>query len=183
MTDENGLFWLNLGCGGTLLPSPWQNHDIEMDIRNPLPFPDASVKYIVIGHCIEHCTPAEGYRFLEEAERVLAVHGVIRIAVPDITRIFDLCDKPYLDWLGRSGFGEPTKRSAIKNIVVNHGHQALWTAPLLLAILNNMKFVASEQVYGSSTSGYLCGVEGHHAVIGQHAAEVETTIVEGYRIP
>lgn len=85
---------LNLGCGSRVHPA-WQNFDLTatapgvrvLDIRGPLPFPDASADAVYHSHVLEHLDPHTGARFVAECRRVLRPGGVLRIAVPDLEMI------------------------------------------------------------------------------------------------
>jgi predicted SAM-dependent methyltransferase len=69
--------WVNLD-----LDSPAA--DIRMDLRDSLPFPDASVRFLYAEHFIEHITRDEACRLLGECARVLVRDGVIRLSTPDL---------------------------------------------------------------------------------------------------
>lgn len=59
-----------------------RKRDAWLDLRNPLPFRDASVYFVWCSHTIEHFFPDEAMRILREIRRVLKPEGVARIAVP-----------------------------------------------------------------------------------------------------
>lgn len=176
--------YLNLGCGGNRLPPPWQNFDADCDITKPLPWASASVDLIFIEHCLEHVTPAQAWGFLGEAYRVLRVGGVIRIAVPSIERVFELADREYLEWLKLSGFGLATRESAVENLIVNHGHLALWSIPLLRTCLLARGFSHAFLPSGlehSHCHPALRNIHGHGHVIGERNNAIETICVEGVK--
>lgn len=52
-----------------------------MDLRQPLPVPNDSVRFLFAEHVIEHITPEEAWRFFHEARRILKPGGVFRIAI------------------------------------------------------------------------------------------------------
>jgi predicted SAM-dependent methyltransferase len=87
--DSQGLR-LHLGCGPNYKPG-WVNidlfspgADIELDLREALPFTTASVVDIYSEHVFEHFSyPAEINRLLAECLRVLAPGGALDIGVPD----------------------------------------------------------------------------------------------------
>ncbi len=56
---------VQFGSGHNLLPG-WDNRDSETDIRKALPFPIASVEFILAEHVIEHVEFREGLEFLRE---------------------------------------------------------------------------------------------------------------------
>ena len=89
---------LNLGCY-TVMFKGWLNIDAlplydyatangyqfrQWDLRNPIPFPDASVKAIVASHVVEHLEPNHAAALLRECRRLLVPRGVLRVAVPDM---------------------------------------------------------------------------------------------------
>jgi predicted SAM-dependent methyltransferase/predicted 2-oxoglutarate/Fe(II)-dependent dioxygenase YbiX len=84
-----GELKLHLGCGDQHFAG-WINidargGDVRRDLRWPLPFADASVRYVYACHVVEHLYRAsELPRLLSEIRRVLAAGGVLRVVVPDI---------------------------------------------------------------------------------------------------
>jgi len=80
---------LHLGCGPNYKDG-WLNvdlfgvADINLDLREPLPFPDARFALVYTEHFLEHVDyPQATLRFLGECFRVLRSGGTIRIGVPD----------------------------------------------------------------------------------------------------
>ncbi len=59
------------------------------DATKRIPLPDSSAQVIYTSHMIEHLGLIGARTFLREAYRVLAVGGVIRIAVPDLKRLIE----------------------------------------------------------------------------------------------
>jgi predicted SAM-dependent methyltransferase len=65
-----------------------RSHRIEYgDAVKGLPLSDSSVEVLYSCHMLEHLSPAQAKRFLEEAKRLLVPGGVIRLAVPDLRRL------------------------------------------------------------------------------------------------
>jgi predicted SAM-dependent methyltransferase len=56
------------------------------DVTTGLPLPDRSVDVLYTSHMLEHLDQEEAVNFLREARRILRSGGVIRIAVPDISK-------------------------------------------------------------------------------------------------
>jgi predicted SAM-dependent methyltransferase len=166
---------LNLGCGGNILAG-WENHDSDVDIRNPLPYEDESIDFIFIEHCVEHVTTPDAVRFFAECLRILNHEGTLRVAVPSCDKIYDLADEPYLKWHGQSGFGDGTRRGAVRSILLDHGHLSAWNHSILEACLFAAGF-EQEKIYGS-TIGEL---EGHGKVIGEHNNAIETIVMEAVK--
>ena len=81
---------LNLGCGPNCKPG-WINvdlfdshADLQLDLREKWPFPDASIGHIYSEHVFEHFElHDEVAHFLSESYRVLQPGGVFDVGVPD----------------------------------------------------------------------------------------------------
>lgn len=166
---------LNLGCGGNILAG-WENHDMDVDITKPLRYEDNSIDFIFIEHCVEHTTTPDAVRFFAECLRILNHEGTLRVAVPSADKIFDLADAGYLTWHGQSGFGDGTRRGAVRSILLDHGHLSAWNHSILEACLFAAGF-ENEKIYGS-TIGEL---EGHGRVIGEHNNAIETIVMEAVK--
>ena len=83
---------LNIGAGSTQIPG-----FTPLDIKDgqpayPLKYADASVEEIYASHVLEHIPHTETVRCLAEWVRVLKPGGVLRIAVPDATKIMAMDD-------------------------------------------------------------------------------------------
>ncbi len=171
---------LHLGAGGNPLPG-WSNHDLDMDLRQPLPLPDASVRFLFAEHVVEHVTPREAWRFFKEVRRVLKPGGVLRLAVPCVDLIAERYDEAYADFLRRVTGGDGSKENAMDSIISNWGHQAVWTVPALRAVLHALGLKTTEGQSGVSAHPELHGIDGHARAIGAHANWVETGIVEAVK--
>jgi predicted SAM-dependent methyltransferase len=168
------------GCGGNKLDG-WENYDSEVDITKPLPFPDNSTDYIFAEHVVEHLDSREVFNFFSECYRILKDGGWIRVCVPSIARIYSYADKEYYDWLAQSGFGEGNLKSAIRNLMVNHGHKTVWSEELLQVALCGAGFSTSYAKVGESECEHFCNLEGHWKVIGKHPNWVESIVMEGVK--
>ena len=81
---------LNLGSGSNSKPG-WLNidlydpgADLQLDLREPWPFPDGSVSHIYSEHVFEHLDfQDEVPHFLSESFRVLRIGGLFDVGVPD----------------------------------------------------------------------------------------------------
>ena len=166
---------LNLGCGSNILAG-WENHDSDVDIRNPLPYEDESIDFIFIEHCVEHVTTPDAVRFFAECLRILNHEGTLRVAVPSGDKIYDLADEPYLKWHGQSGFGDGTRRGAVRSILLDHGHLSAWNHSILEACLFAAGF-EEEKIYCCD----LGELEGHGKVIGEHNNAIETIVMEAVK--
>lgn len=63
-----------------------ENVDLIADLRQRLPFRDASVSMCYSSHFLEHLYPEEVESHLREVHRILLVGGVYRVVVPDVLR-------------------------------------------------------------------------------------------------
>ena len=100
---------VNLGCGSHIHPD-WVNVDmvarspgvITHNLRERLPFEDASFGVVYHSHVLEHFKRAHATVFMRECFRVLAPGGVIRVAVPNLEVIARL----YLQYLEQASTGD-----------------------------------------------------------------------------
>lgn len=177
---------VQLGCGGMALDG-WENYDLDVDIRKPLPFPDGSVDRIFAEHALEHVTHREAWSFLEECWRALRPGGGVRLAIPDVHRIWRHCHerrgawRAYLEAVRRGSGGDGSVKSAVRAAVFEHGHQAAWTAELLWVFLKAAGFEASIWEPGESSCLHFQGVEQHGKAVGEEVARLETSAVEGWK--
>jgi len=145
---------LNLGCGTNKLPHPWKNHDRDLDITKPLPYKSDSVDVIFIEHCLEHVTGPQGFRFMQEAFRVLRKGGTLRICVPELARV------------------DQAKRV---DLIVNHGHLMVYCWENLNLMLRAAGFAPDIRITDRK------GIDGHWKVIGRELDDAETLRVEAYK--
>lgn len=126
---------LNLGCGNVYL-NGWINidcdskkADLNMDLRNPLPYQDNTIDFIYSEHVIEHFTVKEGLALLKECYRVLKPGGIIRIATPDLNYTMF---RYYFFWRNQSWYKQfgyqwiKTKAEMINICFREWGHQYLY---------------------------------------------------------
>lgn len=173
---------LHFGCGGHKFDG-WLNHDAEVDLRKPLPFPNASSSYIYASHVIEHISHAEVWNFFEECLRVLDTNSTLRIAIPDMSKMQKDMTDEYQLAVKNGGHGDGSKKAALKAAVFCHGHKAAWNAELLITFMQAVGFSNVRQCfYGNSDDPELCGRELHGSVVGESVARVETSVVEGTKI-
>lgn len=142
---------LNLGCGGNILEG-FQNHDADMDITKPLPFPDNSVEFILAEHVVEHTSGPDSFRFMCEAYRILKPGGILRICVPELARL------------------DNAKRA---DIICNHGHLQVFCQENLRLMLCAAGFMPYRIEYTERKE-----IDGHWKIIGEPLDTAETLRVE-----
>jgi predicted SAM-dependent methyltransferase len=84
-------FDLHLGCGHKYIRgminadgNRFQKIDLWIDLRNRLPFPDGSCRFVYSSHTLEHLFPDDAIHLLREIRRVLRPGATARIAVPSV---------------------------------------------------------------------------------------------------
>ena len=171
---------LQFGSGQNILPPPWENFDLDVNIRSPLPFEIGSAKCILAEHVIEHVTFREGLAFLQECLRVLEIGGVLRLSFPDITRHIKVSEY-------REGFSKyysrvmQSEEDVWLSILTDWEHKSCWTAEMAGRVLLAVGFTKGIRLpYGISVSG-LSSIDGHHLTVGRELAMAETTVFEAVR--
>ncbi len=178
-TEDSGApLLIQLGCGSNILPG-WVNLDIEQcDITEPLPWEDGSVDAYFLEHVIEHVLPWEAYEFLLEAWRTLKPGGIVRLAFPDLLRIAEKATPAYILFLKERGWGDGTRGSAVRSIIENNGHLAVWTSDTMKAVLESIGYDVSVCATGQSAHPHLQNIESHGSQLGHAFNELETSCLE-----
>lgn len=169
---------------GSLGIDGWENYDdrVAMDISKPLPIESNSVDACFSEHCIEHVTPQQAWTFLNECYRILKPHGLIRITIPDFSRILRLKHPEWLN-VNRGVTGnDGSVKDQMKSVLFAHGHQSLWTSELLKDVMTAIGFVGvAIQEVGQSAYPDLMDLEQHHRSVGKVVAWVESGCVDGLK--
>lgn len=159
---------LHFGSGKVVLPG-WFNIDFDdqfgpevhnIDLCEPLPFPDASVSMIFSEHLIEHLPKEKGLQLLKECYRVLKKNGTIRFGWPDFTKhvtAYNKKDEKYrrgmLKHMGPNYTG--TYDEFFSDLLYSWDHRYMYTPELLKAYF---KLAGFENIkingYGKSTLKY-----------------------------
>lgn len=172
---------LQFGSGQNRLPEPWENFDIETDIRQSLPFDIGSAQFILAEHVIEHVEFAEGLSFLRECMRILQPGGVLRLCFPDITRNIPVEDykKGFAFYYNRQMF---CAEDVWLSILTDWEHKSCWTRDMAMRVLLAVGFEhVVPRNYGYSLHQELDGIDGHHLFAGKPLALAETTVIEATR--
>lgn len=179
-TGDRPSLKINFGCGTNKLDG-WKNHDAEVDITKPLPYPDASADFVMAEHVVEHIGYYEAIEFFKECRRILKPGGVVRICVPSIERVHKCADQDYFNFTKKWG-PSADARGAMHAMLYAHGHKTGWTASLLESTLFYAGFGdVTHYKPGDSLRPALQGVEGHGRVIGDRFNEIESIVCEGVK--
>jgi len=175
---------IQFGCGSMLLPAPWENYDMDVDISKPLDrarFPDACASVVFSEMAVEHITPREAFAFLEECHRILVPGGLIRIVIPDFSLTWRLKDPEYARVNG-GVTGAKTWSEHMRSIVFCHGHQGLWNSQLMQDVLESIGFTGCVQHRaGESSRPEFVDIEHHWHSVGRACAYSESGCVEGQK--
>ena len=182
VVPEDTPLYVQLGCGSNILPG-WVNLDMPyFDITHTLPWKDESVDALFLEHVIEHVSPERAYCFFEDAMRVLKPGGVLRLAFPDVVRIAREATPEYILFLQQAGWGDGSIGSALRSIICNHGHQAVWSLETIVPVLESVGFLVECCVPGASSYFHLQGLESHGQQLGDVFNQIETSCVESKKL-
>lgn len=157
---------IHLGCGTNYIKG-WVNVDLDspladvhLDLRCPLPYPDASVNFIFNEHFIEHVTREEGLAFLKECRRVLIPEGVFRVSTPDLRWLVAQYVSGKLDEWTDVGWVPETSCRLFNEGMRLWGHQFVYDLPELLLTLREAGFTDVRQMkHRESIHSDLVGLE------------------------
>jgi predicted SAM-dependent methyltransferase len=88
--------YLNIGCGSFYsTKANWTNldfsskdeHVIEHNLLQGIPFAEGSFDFVYHSHILEHFSKGDGVKLIQECFRVLNSGGILRVAIPDLERI------------------------------------------------------------------------------------------------
>lgn len=198
---QNRVRKLQIGAG-TSNSTGWLNTDIEptekqayLDAAKALPFPDTSFHYIFGEHVIEHLTNEQGLRFLNEAHRVLAPGGKVRMVTPNLLQFVALFNEQSpeqkkavgqyilrkLDY--HSWADTPDSACLIlNNEMRSWGHQFVYTPAMLRASFEKAGFTQIRQYgAGETDDPALKGLEMRPQVSYKDVNAYEAMAVEATR--
>jgi len=172
---------IQFGAGQLHLPG-WENYDREVDCACPLPrdkFPDGCAEFVFSEMMVEHLTPQQGWNFLDECFRILMPGGVVRIVIPDFVKNWRDMNDAYRTVNG-GVTGATTDKDHARSIIFGHGHQSMWTSPMLEVVLEAIGFIKVFQLpMHFSNHDELKDIEQHWRSVGKDCAAVESGCVEG----
>lgn len=172
---------INLGSGGRDIGHGFTNYDDETNIFAPLPWPSEYVQFIVCSHCVEHGTPGDAWGFFKECHRILRKGGVVRITVPDALKAYNNANKSYIDWVGKNGWSDGTRKGVLDALLTSHGHKGIFTPDILVGLLQAAGFTAKQVGLHHSDYPELRESSHHHHQIGMEFDAIESLCVEGVK--
>lgn len=143
---------LHFGCGPRILPG-WVNidgwnfpgTDFAADLRQPLPFSDASCRLIFTEHVFEHIDAEFRLPVLCEFLRVLQPGGTLRIVVPDCEQFVNAYIRHDMAWF-QAGLGWPAGGAeGLNKIFTMHTHRVIDDWESLSAALQQAGFSRIER--------------------------------------
>jgi predicted SAM-dependent methyltransferase len=137
--------YLHLGCGFKYLDglintdgNLFRKIDLWHDLRNRLPFPDGSCRFVYSSHTLEHMFPHEAIALLREIRRVLAIGGVARVAVPSMEYALEVArGSDVEDW--PRPFSDPISQ-AVNYLFCDGQHKYAYTFEILAAFAREAGF-------------------------------------------
>jgi SAM-dependent methyltransferase len=166
---------LHLGCGGNKLPEPWSNYDIEVDIRQPLPFHTAQTQAVFMEHVLEHVPSDSAYHALREIHRVLSHDGKFRLIFPDP----DLINGKEELYSSLLTLRDSKTAGAAERLMSYWGHKTLLCKSAVYMALREAGFIDIATLpYGEHGYDVFLGLDGHHKTVGRTLAVLESTVIE-----
>ena len=152
--------YLNLGSGAHYIDgfvnidgNVLAKRDLWLDIRHGLPYRSGTVNAIYMSHTLEHFDFRSGERILQEARRVLAPEGGIRIVVPSMEKAIAAYSRDDAAWFPTWPETYRSVGGRLNNyLLCKDQHRLMFDTSFLTEILEDAGFRRLEQHgYGSSS--------------------------------
>ena len=170
--------YLNLGCGPNIIKNYdnadvpairfWRLPHIPINLYEVLPFKNESYEGVYTEHTLEHLTPRQTVKSLNEIKRILKPKGFLRIVVPDLdiytsnAYVRDLRLKNFL-----------TTAEGFWSLTQNWGHRNVYNYEILEMLLIELGYCnISKQEFNKGNSGML---------IDQESRKCESLYVEAQK--
>lgn len=134
------------------------NNIIWANAPKHIPLPDNSVEVLYTSHMIEHLSQEEAKLFLQEACRVLAPSGIIRIAVPDLRKLANryIAEGDADLFIERSLLTRQKPKTLLgrlKSLVIGDRHHLwMYDGPSMVRLLSAMGFKEPRILEAGSTT-------------------------------
>jgi len=136
----------NPECGAIIL-NDWVNLDfkperggLKWDLTRKLPLDNSSAELIYTEHFIEHLNKPEGTKFIYECHRLLKSGGVLRISTPDLAHLAENYLSRTISGWEPLGWSPATPCDFLNEGMRLWGHQYLYDADELIALLSRIGF-------------------------------------------
>ena len=143
--------YLEIGAGDKPGANGWttidmtRHCDVFWDLRDGIPFPNASVKKIYSSHILEHLSFQATQQFLRECRRVLVPGGTFSICVPNAKMYLEAylsgvtLDPSYFGW--KPAYNNTTRIDYVNYTAYMDGeHKYMFDAENLIHILTKASF-------------------------------------------
>ncbi|MEJ2705846.1 MAG: methyltransferase domain-containing protein [Sedimentisphaerales bacterium] len=141
---------LNIGSGEApkegFINIDRNNADVNVDVRNGLPFETNSVDFVYSSHFLEHLSHDEAWRFLNEVFRVLRRGAKVRLSTPDLAAFaakYIARDSSF--WDGQRWPGQ-TPADQFNFVLRQMGHLYIYDFQSLESLLKSVGFTRVRQV-------------------------------------
>ncbi len=157
--EENASRYLNLGCGSMRLVG-WINADFfdlidllkknnkqpdwMLDLRYPLNCPSNYWKGVYCEHTLEHLSPNQQLKLIQELYRVMIPGSTIRIIVPDLEKYVNYYTGKKSD--NNFSINWPNKAESFWSLTQNWGHASVWDYKLMKKSLETAGFIKIKKV-------------------------------------
>jgi SAM-dependent methyltransferase len=172
---------IHLGSGGRDIGHSFTSYDQDVNIFAPLPWPSDYVQFIVCSHTAEHGSPGDAWNFFKECYRILRKGGVVRITVPDAIKAHRTATQSYIDWVGKMGWSDGTRRGVLDALLNQHGHKGIFTPGILVGLLEAAGFRAKQVGLHHSDYPELAASHHHNLQIGTDFDVLESICAEGVK--
>lgn len=128
------------------------------DVTKRIPLPDGSVEVLYTSHMVEHLDREEVKCFLKQARRVLTSNGIIRIVVPDLSKLTAqyITDGDADAFIEKSRLTHRRPRTFLDKlkylIIGNRNHLWMYDGPSMVRLLSSMDFKNPRVLPAGSTT-------------------------------
>lgn len=148
-----------------LFEQDWDDRICLHDLTKTFPWGDGTVDAVYASHTLEHFSKEEGRRLLAECHRVLRVHGIIRIVVPDLRYYVNNYVEGRVradDFIESLGVLYGKSDNAIKNRLypfIQFPHRCMYDEKRLIELLGEIGFDATGRAPFDSDISDIRGIE------------------------
>ncbi len=150
----------------------------EPDLREPLPWPDASVDAYELESIVERMAPADVYSLLVDVWHTLKPGGVARVSFVDPLRATERQTPEYIEYLHEKSRIGDWGQKIVGSMLLVEERRSVWTEALMRAVLESIGFEVKSFEPGASETLFLRGLENRGQEVPHEFYAVETTCLE-----